>query len=156
MNPKDSSYLLKDDFYKHVQRDWPAYGDEERQLISRLLARWVRDTSDTRCGCPPLLQPSAIIQTSLSLTWSGSLFLTCSGGCCNCIMKPFLVFFLYWNHCFSQFLAANSSNLIWHIFLSPPPHFSHWQPYTGANRHSETELVSTCYTINLFYFHAQF
>ncbi|KAM4593037.1 RNA polymerase II elongation factor ELL-like [Odontesthes bonariensis] len=39
VNPKDSSYLLKDDFYKHVQRDWPGYSDEEKQLISRLLAR---------------------------------------------------------------------------------------------------------------------
>ncbi|XP_029283602.1 RNA polymerase II elongation factor ELL2-like [Cottoperca gobio] len=39
VNPKDSSFLLKDDFYKHVQRDWPGYSEEERQLISRLLAR---------------------------------------------------------------------------------------------------------------------
>ncbi|XP_047437225.1 RNA polymerase II elongation factor ELL-like isoform X2 [Mugil cephalus] len=39
VNPKDSSYLLRDDFYKHVQRDWPGYSEEERQLISRLLAR---------------------------------------------------------------------------------------------------------------------
>ncbi|XP_056134656.1 RNA polymerase II elongation factor ELL2-like isoform X2 [Lampris incognitus] len=38
-NPKDSSYMLKDDFYRHVQRDWPGYAEEERQLISRLLAR---------------------------------------------------------------------------------------------------------------------
>lgn len=48
MNPKDSSYLLRDDFYKHVQRDWPGYSEEERQLISRLLARWVRHTSSTK------------------------------------------------------------------------------------------------------------
>jgi len=41
VNPKDSSYLLRDDFYKHVQRDWPGYSEEERQQISRLLARWV-------------------------------------------------------------------------------------------------------------------
>ncbi|XP_059214086.1 RNA polymerase II elongation factor ELL2-like [Centropristis striata] len=39
VNPKDSSYLLRDDFYKHVQRDWPTYSEEERQSISRLLAR---------------------------------------------------------------------------------------------------------------------
>ncbi|XP_035508192.1 RNA polymerase II elongation factor ELL-like [Morone saxatilis] len=39
VNPKDSSYLLRDDFYKHVQRDWPGHSEEERQLISRLLAR---------------------------------------------------------------------------------------------------------------------
>ncbi len=42
MNPKDSSYLLKDDLYKLVQKDWPSYSEEERQLISRQLARWVR------------------------------------------------------------------------------------------------------------------
>lgn len=51
MNPKDSSYLLRDDFYKHVQRDWPGYSEEERQLIGRLLARWVRGTSCTRRIC---------------------------------------------------------------------------------------------------------
>uniref|UniRef100_A0A4W6FJ60 OCEL domain-containing protein n=1 Tax=Lates calcarifer TaxID=8187 RepID=A0A4W6FJ60_LATCA len=39
VNPKDSSYLLRDDFYKHVQRDWPGYSEEERQLIGRLLTR---------------------------------------------------------------------------------------------------------------------
>ncbi|XP_077941641.1 RNA polymerase II elongation factor ELL2-like isoform X2 [Gasterosteus aculeatus] len=39
VNPKDSSYLLRDDFYKHVQRDWPGYSEEERQHISRMLAR---------------------------------------------------------------------------------------------------------------------
>ncbi|XP_060896332.1 RNA polymerase II elongation factor ELL2-like [Labrus mixtus] len=39
VNPRDSSYLLKDDLYRHVQRDWPGYSEEERQLISRLLAR---------------------------------------------------------------------------------------------------------------------
>lgn len=50
MNPKDSSYLLRDDFYKHVQRDWPGYSEEERQHISRMLARWVRDTN-TFCYC---------------------------------------------------------------------------------------------------------
>ncbi|XP_068174256.1 RNA polymerase II elongation factor ELL2-like [Antennarius striatus] len=39
VNPKDNSYILRDDFYKYVQRDWPGYSDEERQQISRLLAR---------------------------------------------------------------------------------------------------------------------
>ncbi|KAM3877223.1 RNA polymerase II elongation factor ELL2-like [Diretmus argenteus] len=39
VNPKDSSYLLRDDFYRHVQRDWPGYTEEERQLIGRVLAR---------------------------------------------------------------------------------------------------------------------
>ncbi|MEQ2160877.1 hypothetical protein GOODEAATRI_004030, partial [Goodea atripinnis] len=42
VNPKDSSYLLKEDFYKHVQRDWPGYIEEEKQLIRRLLSRNVR------------------------------------------------------------------------------------------------------------------
>ncbi|KAM4602538.1 RNA polymerase II elongation factor ELL2-like [Polymixia lowei] len=39
VNPKDSSYLLRDDFFKLLQRDWPGYSEEERQLISRLLTR---------------------------------------------------------------------------------------------------------------------
>ncbi|XP_029952426.1 RNA polymerase II elongation factor ELL-like [Salarias fasciatus] len=39
VNPKDNGYLLRDDFYKHVQKDWPGYNEEERQLISRLLTR---------------------------------------------------------------------------------------------------------------------
>uniref|UniRef100_A0A147AXX2 RNA polymerase II elongation factor ELL n=1 Tax=Fundulus heteroclitus TaxID=8078 RepID=A0A147AXX2_FUNHE len=39
VNPKDSSYLLKEDFYKHVQRDWGGYSEEEKQLIRRLLSR---------------------------------------------------------------------------------------------------------------------
>ncbi|KAM4744823.1 RNA polymerase II elongation factor ELL-like [Anableps anableps] len=39
VNPKDSSYLLKEDFYKLVQKDWPGYSEEEKQLISRLLSR---------------------------------------------------------------------------------------------------------------------
>ncbi|XP_029000992.1 RNA polymerase II elongation factor ELL-like [Betta splendens] len=39
VNPKDNSYLLRDDFYKFVQKDWPGYSEDERQLISRLLAR---------------------------------------------------------------------------------------------------------------------
>ncbi|XP_057695567.1 RNA polymerase II elongation factor ELL-like [Corythoichthys intestinalis] len=39
VNPKDSSYLLKDDFYKYVRKDWPGYNEEERQLVSRLLSR---------------------------------------------------------------------------------------------------------------------
>lgn len=47
MHPKDSRYLLRDDFYKYVQKDWPGYSDSERQLISRMLARWVRGTSWT-------------------------------------------------------------------------------------------------------------
>ncbi|XP_071378567.1 RNA polymerase II elongation factor ELL-like isoform X1 [Centroberyx affinis] len=50
VNPKDSSYLLRDNFYKHVQRDWAGYAEEERQMISRLLARKLQlhNTSQSR------------------------------------------------------------------------------------------------------------
>lgn len=41
LNPKDHSFTLKDEFYSHVQKDWPGYLEEEKQLIHRLLARWV-------------------------------------------------------------------------------------------------------------------
>ncbi|TWW67327.1 RNA polymerase II elongation factor ELL2 [Takifugu flavidus] len=39
VNPKDSSYMLRDHFYKLVQKDWPSYSEEEKMLIGRLLAR---------------------------------------------------------------------------------------------------------------------
>uniref|UniRef100_H3CJU7 Si:ch211-13k12.2 n=1 Tax=Tetraodon nigroviridis TaxID=99883 RepID=H3CJU7_TETNG len=38
LNPKDS-YALKDEFYRHVQRDWPGYLEEEKQFVHRLLIR---------------------------------------------------------------------------------------------------------------------
>lgn len=41
LNPKDNSYALKDEFYRHVQRDWPGYLEEEKQFVHRLLIRWV-------------------------------------------------------------------------------------------------------------------
>ncbi|KAI4825529.1 hypothetical protein KUCAC02_021209, partial [Chaenocephalus aceratus] len=40
LNPKDHSYTLKDELYRHVQRDWPGYVEEEKQLIHRLLIKW--------------------------------------------------------------------------------------------------------------------
>ncbi|KAK2917870.1 RNA polymerase II elongation factor ELL [Channa argus] len=39
LNLKDHSYSLKDELYRHVQRDWPGYQGEEKQLIHRLLLR---------------------------------------------------------------------------------------------------------------------
>ncbi|XP_056455395.1 RNA polymerase II elongation factor ELL2 [Gadus chalcogrammus] len=39
LNPKDLSYTLKEEHYRHVQRDWPGFVEEEKQLIHRLLAR---------------------------------------------------------------------------------------------------------------------
>ncbi|XP_034032426.1 RNA polymerase II elongation factor ELL isoform X2 [Thalassophryne amazonica] len=39
-NPKDNSYSLKPELFKHVQRDWPGYLEEEKQLVHRLLSRW--------------------------------------------------------------------------------------------------------------------
>ncbi|XP_061629268.1 RNA polymerase II elongation factor ELL2 isoform X1 [Phyllopteryx taeniolatus] len=39
LNLKDNSYSLKDELYRHVQRDWPGYLEEEKQLIHRLLIR---------------------------------------------------------------------------------------------------------------------
>ncbi|KAJ8417529.1 hypothetical protein AAFF_G00223720 [Aldrovandia affinis] len=39
LNPKEQSFTLKDEFYKQVQKDWPGYHEEERQLVHRLLAR---------------------------------------------------------------------------------------------------------------------
>ena len=39
LSAKDSGYLLRDDLYRLVQKDWPGYSEEERQLLARLLAR---------------------------------------------------------------------------------------------------------------------
>lgn len=41
VNPKDSSYVLRDHFYKLVQKDWPSYSEEEKLRLGQLLARWV-------------------------------------------------------------------------------------------------------------------
>lgn len=40
LNPKDHSFSLKDELYRHVQRDWPGYLEEEKQLVHRLLIRY--------------------------------------------------------------------------------------------------------------------
>ncbi|XP_041693437.1 RNA polymerase II elongation factor ELL2-like [Coregonus clupeaformis] len=45
LNPKDHSFTLKDEFYSHVQKDWPGYLEEEKQLIHRLLARKLQPLS---------------------------------------------------------------------------------------------------------------
>ncbi|XP_055078395.1 RNA polymerase II elongation factor ELL isoform X2 [Periophthalmus magnuspinnatus] len=39
LNPKDHSYSLKEELYRQVQKDWPGYMEEERQLIHRLLIK---------------------------------------------------------------------------------------------------------------------
>ncbi|KAL7878939.1 hypothetical protein AOLI_G00099130 [Acnodon oligacanthus] len=46
-NPKDHSFTLRDDFYRQVQRDWPGYMEEEKQLIYRLLARKLQPLSSS-------------------------------------------------------------------------------------------------------------
>lgn len=82
VNPKDNSYLLRDDFYKHVQRDWPGYSREERRCMGRLLARWVTvtdshtsSTFDTlsRCGKKQI----SSINLSVSLWVLGWIFIFC-------------------------------------------------------------------------------
>lgn len=151
MNPKDSSYLLRDDVYKHVQRDWPGYGDDERQLISRLLARWVRGTSCTKYGCHLchytdysvsdlgwLLAFQYVQVVFWSLFLSKKLF---------CFFTGTIV-----SHSSRQVAAPI---LICHLFLSPSHICSLSHPRAGANQHSETELVSTCHTMNLLHFHAR-
>uniref|UniRef100_A0A8C9XSZ0 Si:ch211-13k12.2 n=1 Tax=Sander lucioperca TaxID=283035 RepID=A0A8C9XSZ0_SANLU len=57
LNNKDHSYSLKDELYRHVQRDWPGYLEEEKQLIHRLLIRWKRPLpSDPSNGQTPKKQ----------------------------------------------------------------------------------------------------
>uniref|UniRef100_A0A674N4H0 Si:ch211-13k12.2 n=1 Tax=Takifugu rubripes TaxID=31033 RepID=A0A674N4H0_TAKRU len=61
MNPKDSSYMLRDHFYKLVQKDWPSYSEEEKMLIGRLLARWV--------SIPPDESPSFLSRKCISFSF---------------------------------------------------------------------------------------
>ncbi|XP_043565595.1 RNA polymerase II elongation factor ELL2 isoform X2 [Chiloscyllium plagiosum] len=39
INPKDNSYTVKDFVYKDVQRDWPGYSEDDRQLFDRVVSR---------------------------------------------------------------------------------------------------------------------
>ncbi|KAL0968307.1 hypothetical protein UPYG_G00265120 [Umbra pygmaea] len=45
LNPKDQRFTLKDEFYRQVQKDWPGYLEEEKQLIQRLLSRKLQPLS---------------------------------------------------------------------------------------------------------------
>ncbi|XP_023151159.1 RNA polymerase II elongation factor ELL [Amphiprion ocellaris] len=52
LNPKDHSYSLKDELYRHVQRDWPGYVEEEKQLIHRLLIRKLQPLHTSQLKSP--------------------------------------------------------------------------------------------------------
>ncbi|XP_010899929.2 RNA polymerase II elongation factor ELL2 [Esox lucius] len=47
LNLKDHSFTLKDEFYRHIQKDWPGYLEEEKQLIQRLLSRKLQPLSSS-------------------------------------------------------------------------------------------------------------
>ncbi|KAM4573742.1 RNA polymerase II elongation factor ELL2 [Odontesthes bonariensis] len=52
LNPKEHSYSLKDELYRHVQRDWPGYLEEEKQLIHRLLIRKLQPLHSSQLKSP--------------------------------------------------------------------------------------------------------
>uniref|UniRef100_A0A1A8E9F5 Elongation factor RNA polymerase II-like 3 n=2 Tax=Nothobranchius kadleci TaxID=1051664 RepID=A0A1A8E9F5_NOTKA len=52
LNPKDHSYSLKDELYRQVQRDWPGYLEEEKQLINRLLIRKLQPPHSSQLRSP--------------------------------------------------------------------------------------------------------
>ncbi|XP_029378108.1 RNA polymerase II elongation factor ELL [Echeneis naucrates] len=52
LNPKDHSYSLNDELYRHVQRDWPGYLEEEKQLIHRLLIRKLQPLHSSQLKSP--------------------------------------------------------------------------------------------------------
>ncbi|XP_029010711.1 RNA polymerase II elongation factor ELL [Betta splendens] len=52
LNPKDQSYSLKDELYRHVQRDWPGYLEEEKQLVHRLLIRKLQPLHSSQLKSP--------------------------------------------------------------------------------------------------------
>ncbi|XP_038124651.1 RNA polymerase II elongation factor ELL isoform X1 [Cyprinodon tularosa] len=62
LNPKDNSYSLKDELYKHVQRDWPGYLEEEKQLIHRLLIRKLQPLHTNQSRSP---QPNHSLHKTL-------------------------------------------------------------------------------------------
>ncbi|XP_033839197.1 RNA polymerase II elongation factor ELL2-like isoform X1 [Periophthalmus magnuspinnatus] len=59
LNPKDNNYCLQDVFYKNVQKDWPGYSEDEKQLIGRVLARKLPINCQSRN-----LQATTSVQTS--------------------------------------------------------------------------------------------
>ncbi|XP_041852892.1 RNA polymerase II elongation factor ELL isoform X2 [Melanotaenia boesemani] len=52
LNPKDNSYSLKDELYRHIQKDWPGYLEEEKQLIHRLLIRKLQPLHSSHLKSP--------------------------------------------------------------------------------------------------------
>ncbi|CAJ1056842.1 RNA polymerase II elongation factor ELL2 [Xyrichtys novacula] len=52
LNPKDHSFSLKDEFYRHVHKDWPGYLEEEKQLIHRLLIRKLQPLHSSQLRSP--------------------------------------------------------------------------------------------------------
>ncbi|KAM9854534.1 RNA polymerase II elongation factor ELL [Aulostomus maculatus] len=52
LNPKDHSYSLKDELYRHIQKDWPGYLEEEKQLIHRLLIRKLQPLHSSQLKSP--------------------------------------------------------------------------------------------------------
>ncbi|KAL6106783.1 uncharacterized protein ACO6RY_10571 [Pungitius sinensis] len=52
LNPKDQSYSLKDELYRNVQREWPGYLEEEKQLIHRLLLRKLQPLGNSQLRSP--------------------------------------------------------------------------------------------------------
>ncbi|XP_048828529.1 RNA polymerase II elongation factor ELL2-like isoform X2 [Brienomyrus brachyistius] len=55
LNPKDQSFTLKEELYRQVQKDWPGYQEEERQLVHRLLTRKLQGSNQWK---PPQPSPS--------------------------------------------------------------------------------------------------
>ncbi|XP_008309232.1 RNA polymerase II elongation factor ELL [Cynoglossus semilaevis] len=52
LNLKDHSYSLKDELYRQVQRDWPGYLEEEKQLIHRMLIRKLQPIHSSHLKSP--------------------------------------------------------------------------------------------------------
>uniref|UniRef100_A0A8C2ET74 Si:ch211-13k12.2 n=1 Tax=Cyprinus carpio TaxID=7962 RepID=A0A8C2ET74_CYPCA len=76
LNPKDHSFTLKDDFYRHVRRDWPGYVEEERQLIQRVLARYILDSQFSQHHLSQLSCRSTLLLFSICKVCEISSFLS--------------------------------------------------------------------------------
>ncbi|NWX40045.1 ELL2 factor, partial [Steatornis caripensis] len=56
LNPKDNSYMLKDYFFKDVQKDWPGYNETERQSLELILSEKLnssQNATSTSCSQSP-------------------------------------------------------------------------------------------------------
>ncbi|XP_061426894.1 LOW QUALITY PROTEIN: RNA polymerase II elongation factor ELL2-like [Lethenteron reissneri] len=60
LNAKDNTFTLRDSLYRELQKDWPGYSEEERQLMQRLVARKSSGLQSSQSqNSPAMVEPLA-------------------------------------------------------------------------------------------------